>query len=79
MPVFLGLSLSLLVLRIKFFQELAHLLPRVLEMSEFDLVLTILALVDISLVGSLLVMVMFSGYENFVSEMNIKQSVEKLS
>lgn len=78
-PVFLGLSLALLALSIKFFQELAHLLPLVLEMSESDLVLTILALVDLSLVGSLLVMVMFSGYENFVSEMNIKEGVEKLS
>jgi uncharacterized protein (TIGR00645 family) len=77
-PVFLGLSLALLALSIKFFQELAHMLPLVLEMSESDLVLTILALVDLSLVGSLLVMVMFSGYENFVSEMNIKQGVEKL-
>lgn len=78
-PVFLGLSLALLALSIKFFQELAHLLPLVLEMSESDLVLTILALVDLSLVGSLLVMVMFSGYENFVSELNIKQGVEKLN
>lgn len=77
--MFLGLSLALLALSIKFFQELAHLLPRVLEMSESDLVLTVLALVDLSLVGSLLVMVMFSGYENFVSELNIKQGVEKLS
>ncbi len=78
-PVFLGLSLALLALSIKFFQELAHLLPLILEMSESDLVLKILALVDLSLVGSLLVMVMFSGYENFVSEMNIKEGVEKLS
>lgn len=77
-PVFLGLSLALFALGIKFFQELTHLLPGVLEMSESDLVLTILALVDLSLVGSLLVMVMFSGYENFVSELNIKEGNEKL-
>ncbi len=78
-PVFLGLSVALLALCIKFFQELIHLFPRILEMSESDLVLTILALVDLSLVGSLLVMVMFSGYENFVSEMNIKEGTEKLN
>lgn len=77
-PVFLGLSLALLALSIKFFQELIHLLPGVLQMSESDLVLTILALVDLSLVGSLLVMVMFSGYENFVSQMDIKEGAEKL-
>lgn len=78
-PIFLGLSLALLALGIKFFQELVHLVPTVLEMSESDLVLTILALVDLALVGSLLVMVMFSGYENFVSQMDIKEGDEKLS
>ena len=78
-PVFLGLSLALLALGIKFFQELVHLLPSVLEMSESDLVLTILALVDLALVGSLLVMVMFSGYENFVSQMDIREGGEKLA
>ncbi|MBI5461751.1 MAG: TIGR00645 family protein [Gammaproteobacteria bacterium] len=77
-PVFLGLSFALLALGIKFFQEIVHLLPTVMQMSESDLVLTILALVDLSLVGSLLVMVMFSGYENFVSELTIKEGGEKL-
>jgi len=33
-------------------------------------VLTILAMIDIVLVGSLIVMVMFSGYENFVSRID---------
>jgi uncharacterized protein (TIGR00645 family) len=40
------------------------------EMAEADLVLTILAMIDLSLVGSLIVMVMFSGYENFVSRID---------
>ncbi len=77
-PVFLGLSLALLALGIKFFQEVLHLLPLVLEKSESDLVLTILALVDLSLVGSLIVMVMFSGYENFVSQIDVADEKEKL-
>jgi uncharacterized protein (TIGR00645 family) len=38
--------------------------------SEAELVLTILAMIDIVLVGSLIVMVMFSGYENFVSRID---------
>ena len=40
--------------------------------DEADLVLKVLALIDISLVGSLIVMVMFSGYENFVSTIDAK-------
>lgn len=78
-PIYLGLSLALLALGIKFFQEIFHLLPHIFEKSEADLVLTVLSLVDMALVGGLLVMVMFSGYENFVSSIDIEEGKEKLS
>lgn len=45
---------------------------------EAELVLSLLAMVDLVLVGSLIVMVMFSGYENFVSKMDIEADSEKL-
>jgi len=51
----------------KFFQELFHVLTHTLSMPESEIVLTILTLIDMVLVASLVVMVMFSGYENFVS------------
>jgi uncharacterized protein (TIGR00645 family) len=66
-PVYLGLSLALIALGAKFFQEAFHVLATVFSASEADLVLTVLSMIDIVLVGSLIVMVMFSGYENFVS------------
>jgi uncharacterized protein (TIGR00645 family) len=47
-------------------------------MGEADMVLTILALIDMVLVASLVVMVMFSGYENFVSRLDIDMDKEKL-
>lgn len=78
-PIYLGLSLALVALGIKFFQELYHLLPHVTEISEADIVLVILSLIDLTLVGGLLVMVMFSGYENFVSRMDLEEGSEKLS
>jgi uncharacterized protein (TIGR00645 family) len=71
-PIFLGLSLALLALGIKFFQEAYHLIMDVFVKEESELVLVVLALIDISLVGSLIVMVMFSGYENFVSTIDAK-------
>ena len=71
-PLFLGLGLALLALGIKFFQEAIHLILHIFTSSEADLVLTVLALIDIVLVGSLIVMVMFSGYENFVSRIEAK-------
>lgn len=77
-PVYIGLSFALLALAIKFFQEIFHILPHVFELSESDLILTILSMIDMGLVGGLLVMVMFSGYENFVSALDIGGS-EKLA
>lgn len=78
-PVYFGLSLGLLLLSIKFFQQLWHVLPAILSVEEADLILILLSLVDMTLVGGLLVMVMFSGYENFVSQLDIHQHKEKLS
>jgi uncharacterized protein (TIGR00645 family) len=77
-PIYLGLSLALLALGIKFFEEAVHVLPAILEIRESDLVLISLSLVDIALVGGLIVMVMLSGYENFVSAIDIKEGGEKL-
>lgn len=78
-PVYFGLSLGLIALTIKFFQEIFHILPHIFSVSELDMILTLLSLVDMTLVGGLLVMVMFSGYENFVSQLDINEGKEKLS
>jgi uncharacterized protein (TIGR00645 family) len=78
-PIYLGLSAGLFLLCVKFFQEVIHTVPHILSMEESDLVLMLLSLVDMALVGGLIVMVMFSGYENFVSQLNIEEGVEQLS
>lgn len=78
-PIYLGLSFGLLLLALKFFQEIIHVLPLVFSTKESDLVLLILSLIDLSLVGGLLVMVMLSGYENFVSSIDIEDGKEKLN
>jgi uncharacterized protein (TIGR00645 family) len=78
-PIYLGLSFSLLALGLKFFQELFHVVPMLFDMAEADLVLVILSLIDLALVGGLIVMVMLSSYENFVSQLDIGDDAEKLS
>ncbi|MDL2424680.1 YqhA family protein, partial [Pseudomonas sp. BAgro211] len=78
-PIYIGLSLALLALTIKFFQEIFHILPSIFSIAEADLILVLLSLIDMALVGGLLVMVMFSGYENFVSQLDIDEGKEKLS
>ena len=50
----------------------------VVALSEGDLILKLLSLIDMALVGGLLVMVMISGYENFVSQLDIDEGKEKL-
>ncbi len=69
-PMYLGLSLALLALTVKFFAEALHTVNTLFAMSETDMVLTVLSLIDLVLVGSLIVMVMLSGYENFVSRID---------
>lgn len=66
-PIYLGLSLALFMIAVKFFIHVVHVIPQLLVMSEADLVLVVLALIDMALVGSLVVMVMLSGYENFIT------------
>jgi len=77
-PIYLGLSFGLFILGIKFFQEVIHILPLIFSTSESDLVLIILSLIDLSLVGGLIVMVMLSGYENFVSSIDLDEGADKL-
>jgi uncharacterized protein (TIGR00645 family) len=77
--IYLGLSLAVFLLGIKFFQEVAHIFPLIFSMKETDLVLVTLSLVDMTLVGGLLVMVMLSGYKNFVSAIDLKEGQEKLA
>lgn len=77
-PIYFGLSIAVLALGVKFFQELGHVLLHITDTSEADLVLTVLSLIDLTLVGSLIVMVMFSGYENFVSRIDVAPDAQKL-
>jgi uncharacterized protein (TIGR00645 family) len=67
-PFYLGLALALFVLLIRFAVELAHLTAIAFEATESQVILGILALVDLTLTGSLIIIVIFSGYENFVSK-----------
>ncbi len=69
-PFYLGLALSLFVLLIKFLFELVHIAQMAFTATESQVILGLLALVDLSLTGSLIVIVIFSGYENFVSKID---------
>ena len=76
-PFYLGLVIGIGMLLVKFGQELIHVLPNIMTASESEVVLAVLALVDLSLVANLLLIVIFSGYENFVSKINTKEHEDR--
>ncbi len=69
-PLYLALALSIFTLLFKAAQELWKLLSKALTSTESEVILGVLALVDLTLMVSLIVIVIFSGYENFVSKVD---------
>ncbi len=69
-PFYIGLVVGILMLLVKFLQEFLHILPHIFDSSESEVILAILTLVDMSLVANLLIIIIFSGYENFVSKID---------
>lgn len=69
-PVYLGLIAALAILIVTFFRELVLQAPAILTMDETDVILLVLTLVDLSLAGNLVLIILFSGYENFVSKID---------
>jgi uncharacterized protein (TIGR00645 family) len=77
-PFYAGLALALLMLLVVFLRDLFYYVPKAFMMapgmglSSNDAILAVLTLVDLSLAGNLLLIVMFSGYENFVSKLDLE-------
>jgi uncharacterized protein (TIGR00645 family) len=71
-PFYVGLVVALVAVLVVFVGEMAHALPHLLSMKAEDAILFALSLIDLSLMANLLMIVTFSGYENFVSKMDIQ-------
>jgi uncharacterized protein (TIGR00645 family) len=69
-PFYVGLVVALVMLLLKAAQELVHFVVSGLRSSEADIIVGALSLVDLTLTASLIVIVIFSGYENFVSKID---------
>lgn len=78
-PLYLGLALLLPVFIVKTGQELWHIATMVFAAEESDFILAVLALIDLVLVANLLVMIVISGYETFVSRIDLADNVDKPS
>jgi len=70
-PFYLGMVVALVVLLVKFLEELWHLVLPHGDLDASQVVLTVLSLVDLSLIANLLIIVIFAGYENFISKIDV--------
>lgn len=69
-PFFVGLLLAIVALLLKFLTQLATLALGMFTLSSDDMIISILTLVDSALIAALLLIIGFSGYENFVSKIS---------
>lgn len=76
-PFLLGLIVGMVVMLLKFFKELVLLIQGVLGIIQHDTVISILTLVDTALIAVLLLIIVFSSYENFVSKLSIGDHEDK--
>jgi uncharacterized protein (TIGR00645 family) len=67
-PFFFGLIIAIMAMLVKFGKQLILLILALFGGAEHDVILTTLTLIDTALIASLLLIIAFSGYENFVSK-----------
>lgn len=76
-PFYVGLCLAIILLLIVFFNEFLHFFTDGISFDEKSIILFVLTLIDLSFTGNLLIMVIFSGYENFVSKIDVEKHEDK--
>jgi uncharacterized protein (TIGR00645 family) len=69
-PFYLGLVAALVLLSVQFAKEFVHFVPLVFTATGNDVIVGLLSLIDVVMVANLLIIIVFAGYENFVSRIN---------
>src|ERR1700749_1526785 len=72
LPLYIGLIVAQGVYVVLFLKELWHLFAHAFDFSEQQIMLAVLGLIDVVMIWNLLVMVIFGGYEPFVSRLNLR-------
>jgi len=70
-PFYIGLSAALVLLLLKFVQAFWEFARNILQTDTHDVLLGILGLLDLTLLANLILIVIFAGYENFVSKIEV--------
>src|ERR1700679_356038 len=77
MPFYLGLVIALAGLLVVFVHELVEHLPVLLEASVSSTTLWVLSLIDLSLVGNLILIVILAGYQNFIARTHAQEHPDR--
>jgi uncharacterized protein (TIGR00645 family) len=75
-PFYIGLLLSFIPLLYRFFHAFWHMISHISHSSSGEITLQILELLDTVLLGNLIIIVLFAGYENFVSKISVAEGAE---
>ena len=78
-PFYLGLVFALALLLVKFVKEFIHFAPLVFYADGGEVIIGLLSLIDVVMVANLLIIIVFAGYENFVSQINTGNSEDRPS
>ena len=78
-PLYIGLAFLLVLFSIHFFRELIDITIHVFSVTEQDLVVEAMTLIDLALAGGLIVMIMLSGYENYISKLDVADAEKSIS
>jgi uncharacterized protein (TIGR00645 family) len=71
-PLYFGLIIAQAIYVYQFVVELTHLTLDIKKMTENDIMLIVLGLIDVVMISNLLIMVIIGGYETFVSRLRLE-------
>jgi uncharacterized protein (TIGR00645 family) len=72
LPLYLGLIVAQCVYIVLFLKELWHLSWHAIDLTEEQIMMSVLALIDVVMISNLLIMVIVGGYETFVSRLDLQ-------
>jgi uncharacterized protein (TIGR00645 family) len=75
-PLYLGLALALIPILFRFFDAFWHMITNLTDLTTGEVTLEVLELLDTVLLANLIIIVLFAGYENFVSKIKIAEGAE---
>ena len=78
-PFYIGLVIALCLLLVVFLEQLADTVMKITTLGTEEVILGVLALIDLSLAANLVIIVVFSGYENFISKIDTGDSEDRPS